>query len=104
MAESCFAQLTNGVVQRVIVADKSFIDSGVVGAGWVTAQAKTFAGVGSTFDAGRNAFIAERTFPSWLLDEQTCQWKAPKAAPESQKMMIWSEADLDWINVKEVVK
>lgn len=101
--ETRFARLKNGVVHSVIVADQRFIDSGAVGAGWIPAQAKTFAGVGSTFDAGRNAFIAKQQFPSWALDEQTCQWKPPKTAPPSQAMLIWSEPDREWIDAKTKV-
>ena len=35
---------------------------------------KNYAGIGYTYDPDRDAFIAPQPYPSWTLDEQTCQW------------------------------
>lgn len=35
---------------------------------------KNYAGVGFTYDAGRDAFIPPQPTPDAMLDETTCQW------------------------------
>lgn len=60
---------------------------------------KNFAGIGSIYDEARDAFIAPQPFPSWTLDEETCQWKAPKPMPQGYGW-IWDEEAGDWINVE----
>jgi len=58
---------------------------------------KNYAGIGFTYDATRNAFIAPKPFNSWVLDEDTCQWQAPTPAPVVEgKIYYWSEDDLSW--------
>jgi len=58
---------------------------------------KNYAGIGYTFDAGRDAFIAPQPFPSWVLNEQSCQWEAPIPMPTDGKMYSWDETTLNWI-------
>ena len=58
---------------------------------------KNYAGIGYSYDAGRDAFIAPQPFPSWILNEQTCQWEAPVPMPTDGKMYSWDEANLNWI-------
>lgn len=57
---------------------------------------KNYAGVGYTYDADRDAFIAPRPFDSWLLDEETCQWQAPIPMPTDGDFYSWNEADQTW--------
>lgn len=38
---------------------------------------KNYAGIGYTYDAMRDAFIAPQPGPNWTLDETTCQWIDP---------------------------
>jgi hypothetical protein len=56
-----------------------------------------YAGIGFSYDATRDAFIAPKPFNSWLLDEETCQWQPPKPYPTDDKIYYWSEDDLSWI-------
>ena len=42
---------------------------------------KNYAGIGYTYDEARDAFIPPQPFASWLLNEDTCQWDAPKPYP-----------------------
>ena len=35
---------------------------------------KNYAGIGHTFDADRDAFIAPKPYNSWQLNETSCQW------------------------------
>jgi hypothetical protein len=38
---------------------------------------KNHANIGYTYDETRDAFIPPKPYNSWILDEQTCNWKAP---------------------------
>ena len=57
---------------------------------------KNYAGIGYTYDSTRDAFILPKPFDSWVLDEETCQWKAPIAQPNNEKMYSWNETELNW--------
>lgn len=41
---------------------------------------KNFAGIGYTYDATRDAFIASQPDSTWVLNEDTCQWEPPADA------------------------
>jgi hypothetical protein len=60
---------------------------------------KNYAGVGYTYDAVRDAFIAPKPYPSWVLDEATCQWGAPVPMPQDGKIYRWDEPTVSWIEV-----
>lgn len=60
---------------------------------------KNYAGIGYTYDAGRDAFISPKPFDSWLLNEDTCRWEAPIAYPEDGKFYTWDEATTSWVEV-----
>jgi hypothetical protein len=119
-----FAKLDdNNVVTQVIVvgnadtADASGVEKEYIGAafcerlfGGVWKQTsyngnirKNYAGIGYTFDAGRDAFIPPKPFNSWVLVEETCQWKAPVDMPadagtgEPPKRYSWDEATTSWV-------
>ena len=62
---------------------------------------KNYAGIGYTFDSGRDAFISPKPFASWVLNEATCNWDAPVAHPADDKMYIWDEATTTWTEVTE---
>ena len=119
---SHFAEIDkDGVVQRVIVAEQDFINSGKVGDpnNWIqtsyntrggvhyapnssepdggVAFRKNYAGVGYTYDATRDAFILPKPYPSWILDEDTCKWDAPTPYPDDGKMYDWDEENTSWV-------
>jgi len=58
---------------------------------------KNFAGVGYTYDAVLDAFIAPKPFPSWLLNTTTCQWQAPIPYPTDGKIYSWNEDTQQWV-------
>lgn len=60
---------------------------------------KNYAGIGCTYDAQRDAFIAPQPYPSWILDEETCGWYAPTAMPTDGKSYKWNESTLAWVEV-----
>jgi predicted RNA-binding Zn-ribbon protein involved in translation (DUF1610 family) len=61
---------------------------------------KNFAGVGFTYDPVRDAFIPPKPYASWVLDEDACDWKAPKESPRD-KAYDWSEDLRDWVEYKK---
>lgn len=72
------------VVEQVIVADQSFIDSGKVGdpKAWVRTSTdgsirKNYAGIGYTYDKTRDGFIAAKPSATATLDEATLKWTLP---------------------------
>lgn len=110
-----FAKVDNGIVSQVIVAEQDVIDTGLFGdpATWVqtsyntyggthrnggTPLRKNYAGIGYTYDAQRDAFIAPKPFNSWVLDEATCLWEAPVPIPVVEgKQFQWDEATVNWV-------
>ena len=58
---------------------------------------KNYAGIGYTYDEQRDAFIPPKTFASWVLDEDKCQWKAPVDMPTDGQMYSWDEATTSWV-------
>ena len=61
---------------------------------------KNFAGIGYTYDRKLDAFIPEKNFQSWKLNEETCQWEAPVAYPSDDKDYVWDEESLSWTEFK----
>lgn len=74
----------DNVVIRVLVGDNHEPDEGEafmnsLGGTWVKTSynatiRKNFAGIGYTYDATRDAFIAPQCHPVASLNEKTCQW------------------------------
>jgi len=60
-------------------------------------QRKNYASIGGTYDLVRDAFIDKKPYPSWLLDEDTCQWNAPTPYPDDGKKYYWDEDTTSWI-------
>ena len=58
-----------------------------------------YAGIGFTYDEGRDAFIPPKPFESWVLDEATCLWEAPIEYPADGGMYTWDESEGDWVEV-----
>lgn len=66
---------------------------------------KNYARLGDTYDSARNAFISDKPFNSWILNEETCRYESPVPHPDPnglEKGFIynWNEDDVTW--VKEV--
>ena len=60
---------------------------------------KNYAGIGCTYDAQRDAFIAPQPYPSWTLNEETCGWYPPTSMPTDGKRYQWNESTLAWVEV-----
>jgi hypothetical protein len=116
-----FACLENNIVTKVIVvsnqdildengqeSEQKGIDfcSNLLGGTWLQTSynakiRKNYAGIGYTYDEGRDAFISPKPFNSWLLDEDTCQWKSPTSYPNDDKRYTWNEETLAWVEVND---
>lgn len=59
-----------------------------------------YAGIGFAYDPERDAFIAPKTYNSWVLDEATCLWVPPVPMPEDGDYM-WDEETVSWVEVTE---
>ena len=60
---------------------------------------KNYAGIGYTYDTVRDAFIAPKPYPSWVLDEATCRWGAPVPMPAEGGPWTWDEDTESWVAV-----
>ena len=59
---------------------------------------KNYAAVGGLYDPNLDAFIPIKPYESWVLNEETCQWVAPKPNPSGDGIYYkWSEDDIDWV-------
>jgi hypothetical protein len=113
-----FAQLdeNNVVLQVIVVHNNELLDNGVEsevkgiafcqslfpGTTWVQTSynaniRKNYAGIGFTYDSARDAFIPPKPFPSWVLNEATCQWEAPVPYPNDGQQYVWDEATQTWV-------
>ena len=63
---------------------------------------KNYAGIGFTYDATRDSFIAPKPFNSWILNESTCIWESPVVYPNDGKMYAWNEETVSWIETNNV--
>jgi len=118
----------NGIVQTITVGNNNEPDEGYqwlidnIGGTWIQTSCNTRGGVhynpetgepsadqskalrknyaiiGGIYDSVRDAFIAPKPYPSWILDEQTCEWDAPIPNPtfELNKSHFWSEDEQTW--------
>lgn len=57
---------------------------------------KNYAGIGFTYDESRDAFIPPQPYPSWTLNEDTCNWDSPIPYPSEDGLFQWNEENLIW--------
>ena len=61
---------------------------------------KNPAGIGYRYDSVRDAFIPPQPYPSWVLNEDTCNWNSPVPCPvEEGKKFVWNETTTSWDEV-----
>ena len=58
---------------------------------------KNYAGLGFIYDPVRDAFIPPKPYPSFVFDENTCQWTPPVPYPNDGNLYIWDEATQSWV-------
>jgi hypothetical protein len=58
---------------------------------------KNYAGIGYSYNEELDAFIPPQSYPSWLLNEETCQWEAPVPYPGDEgAIYAWNEETQAW--------
>ena len=105
---SHFAEIDkDGIVQRVIVAEQDFINSGLVGDSfnWVQTSyngnfRKQFAGAGFKYDKTNDVFISPKPYESWTLDSNF-DWQPPTQAPDTKNPYSWDKENQTWNNITE---
>jgi len=110
MAHYAFLDENNTVTEVIVGVDESELLEGLTPEEWYgnfrgqrcirTSYngriRKNYAGIGYSYDEARDAFISPQPYPSWVLDEETCQWQAPIPMPTDGLMYQWVEDDLNW--------
>ena len=110
-----FAEVLDGVVQRVIVVHNNelLIDgveveskgaefcTNLLGGDWIQCSynnriRKQFAGVGYSYNSTADVFVAPQPFSSWTLDSNY-DWQPPTPKPEG--LYSWNESQLKWVLV-----
>ena len=101
-----WAKIVDGLVVNVIVANEDFFDTFVddTPGTWLETKMdgsirKNYAGIGHTYDQGRDAFYEPQPYPSWILNEDTCLWECPVAYPDDGKIYNWNETTKAWDEV-----
>jgi hypothetical protein len=88
-----FAEVVDGIVVQVLVVPDTqehrgqdyLADDLGLGGTWVQTSynaniRKNYAGIGMSYDAERDAFIAPKCHDVAVLDEETCQWTCEDAS------------------------
>jgi hypothetical protein len=115
-----FAELENNIVTRVIVVhnnellDENNVEQEANGIAFCQSHfgtpnwkqtsyngniRKNYAGIGYTYNEQRDAFIPPKPYPSWLLNEDTCQWGSPvpHPTPIGDEGYYWDENTTSWV-------
>ena len=119
-----FAKVVDGTVTQVIVAEPEFFETFVDSSPgqWIqtsyntrggvhydqdgnpddgTALRKNYAGIGFSYDTGKDAFIPPQPYASWTLNDDTCLWESPVAYPDDGQMYVWNEDTTSWDLITE---
>jgi hypothetical protein len=103
-----FAKIENNVVTDVLVVSNELEHKGAdflandlgLGGTWIQTSynhnfRKQYAGIGFTYDADNDVFIAPQPYPSWSLDENF-DWQPPTPMP-TDGFWYWDEDSLSWL-------
>lgn len=115
-----FAKIVDGIVTDIIVVDntdmldgdgneseaigKAFC-TGLLGGDWVQTSynatfRKNYASIGAVYNETLDGFIYPKPFPSWVLNETTCQYDPPVARPiDTEVFYQWDEDNQVWSEV-----
>jgi len=107
----------NNVVLRVVVGSNDDFNEGYdwivenLGGTWIRTSyntkrgihtldgipiRKNFAFPGYTYDSEKDAFIAPQPYPSWIFNEEACDWDPPIEMPDDGEYYIWREDLVNW--------
>lgn len=110
-----FALIENGIVKNVTVLhNNELLVDGVeneakgrefchnlFGGEWIQTSynnnfRKQYAGIGYTYDADADQFVAPKPYASWTLDSHN-DWQPPTAKPAGD--FYWDEESLSWLAI-----
>jgi hypothetical protein len=103
-----FAEILDGVVQRVIVVHDNEEANGaqfchdLLGGTWIQCSynnriRKQFPSAGFIYNSSADVFVAPKPFASWTLDSNH-DWQPPTPKPEGN--YSWNEAQLKWVLIQ----
>ena len=100
---------TNNIVRQVITGVDDATIEGIPTGDWYTNYVgspcvqtfiddptKTYAGIGYTYDAVNDNFIAPQPYPSWVLDSNDI-WQPPVPQPPAPPRTYWDEDTQTWL-------
>lgn len=116
---SHYAQVIDGIVQQIIVAEQEFIDSLPDKDNWIQTSYNTkqgvhygsdgqpdggvalrwnYAGKGYIYDKDADVFYPPAPYPSWILNKETWLWKPPIPKPQDTDTVryVWNEETQSW--------
>jgi hypothetical protein len=114
---SHFAQVKNGIVEQVIVAEQEFINCLPDKENWIQTSYNTRAGlhwnengqpdgkpalranyaaIGDTYDSINDVFYNPQPYPSWIIKAPNWQWIPPVDCPVDGKVYTWNEDIKSW--------
>lgn len=118
---SHFAQVIDGIVQQIIVAEQDFINTLPDKENWIQTSYNTkngvhyapnsntpddgvalrgnYAKIGGFYHKEKDVFCDIQPYDSWTLNETTWTWEAPIPYPNDEKLYRWSEDTLSWIEI-----
>jgi len=109
---SHYAQVKNGLVQQVIVAEADFVATLPDAEDWIQTSYNTYknqhrlggtplrgnyAAPGFVYDANNDVFYPPQPYPSWSLDTATWTWHAPVPYPQDDGFYSWDESVQNWV-------
>lgn len=107
-----FARVENNIVTDILVVANDLENRGAdflandlgLGGTWIQTSynnniRKQYAGIGYTYDAVNDVFIAPKPYPSWTL-ENDFNWQPPAPRPEGS-LWEWDEPTLTWVDGKK---
>ena len=113
MAHYAFINSNNVVTQVIVGVDETELIEGLSPEVWYgnlrgevckrtsynNKIRKQYAGIGYTYDADLDIFIAPQPYPSWILDENH-DWQPPTPMPVVEgKQYAWFEPNKVWIEL-----
>lgn len=86
---------SENIVDSVIVSSESFLKE--LSGTFVEVTSETGgAGPGSLYSITHNKFLGLKPWDSWILNEESFAWEAPKPKPETGKW-VWEESEQEWV-------
>ena len=100
-----YAQIVDNIVTEVIAVSDNVPDGAqfchdTFGGNWVetfiNTAGKNYAGIGYTYDAVNQNFVAPQPYPSWTLDSNDI-WQPPVPQPPPPPDTHWDEQLQKWV-------